>query len=299
MNSTELKSWLSLYFRAKFNKDEAQFSCPRCSHSRFYFNTTKLIGYCQKASCHFSPSLKDLISLVGHGPSESLVTDSKPIQNVLSEDQEIALPQGARKLVDLHKGQFISSYPIAVNKVKERGVSIEDQYRFNLHIGNSRVYIPVYFKEKLVSYVGRAIWWLPFPSAKRYEYPKGSKVNNYLFNWDEAKTWTQLTLVENTFNGIWLHSSCVTSNFGSHLSDRQISLISSGKSAQKGSIVLLWDEGAEHGAERAVRKLRGLGFDAAYIKIKGQPDDYKKEELLGFINEGHERAKEGKIFYES
>jgi len=285
----DIQSWLARYFRASFNKHEAQFPCPKCSHISFYFNyKTKLIGYCHRASCHYSPTLQDLIELVGHGPND-FFSERTPTKVIPSEPQEISFPEGARKLVELVDGKFHSDYEIAIQNIySTRFIPIELQYSFNLHIGNNKVYIPVYLNGKMINYVGRAIWWLGYNPVQRYEYAKGIKTTDFIFNWDNAKTWPNITLVENTFNAIWLHRENVTSNFGSHLSDKQINLLTQSKAGGKGSITLLWDEGAEVNAEKAVKKLRMRGLDAAYIKIKGQPDDHSKEELISLINKSHE-----------
>lgn len=289
----DLRGWLSRFFRASIVGQEALFSCPKCKHSRFYFNLSKRIGYCHHARCHYTPTLDDLIQIVGHGPSESFLTSSVISEPEDTGPEEIVLPEGTEELVRMENGQLVTNYPLAAAKVAERGVSPSDQYRFNLHIGNGKVYIPIYHEGKLYNYVGRTAWWLPFQSAKRYEYKKGVKTNNFIFNWDEAKTWKNLTLVENTFNAIWLNKFCATSNFGSHLSDKQIELISQGRASKTGSIVLLWDEGADRSAARAVRKLRKRGFDAAYVQISGQPDDHNEEYLEDIIETAHEKAKRG------
>ena len=157
-----------------------------------------------------------------------------------------------------------------------------------------RVYVPVYYKEKLVSYVGRDILGL---TPYRYKYPKGSKISEHFLGWDEAKLWNKLTLVENTFVSIWLRNylNCTT-NFGSHLSEKQIEKIKKMKHLE--SVAIMWDKGAEERAENACLKLACLGIPAAYARLKGQPDDYTLEEIIYIGNKTHERAKKGKFSYE-
>lgn len=294
----DILGWLARYFRADYNKGtgEAVFPCPQCQHPMFYFNVRKKLGYCHHDRCHWKCNLDDLIEKVGHGPEDALsgtfLPEPEPDVQV-----EVSFPEGAEKLVDMSVKigkKWIIPKPWACGEIeRKRGVTIDLQYQFDLHMDVERIYIPVYLEGKMVSYVGRRIWWMDYDyDALRYKYPTGNKVTNYLFNWDEAKTWKELTLVENTFNGIWLRDLQATSNFGSNLSDKQIQLIQSGRAR---SVVLLWDEGAGRSAEKAVTKLRAKGINASSVQITGQPDDHTKPRLEYLIQLGHENAKKRKL----
>jgi len=190
----------------------------------------------------------------------------------------------------LNKGQYHTKNQKVVEKVSERGVSIDNQFSFGLTSTEDRVYIPVYEEGKLVNYVGRLFWWLPFTSPQRYTYAKGVSTSDYFFNWDSASKWSELSLVENSFNAIWLHKFQCTTNFGSHLSQTQIDKI---LNSNIESIVLLFDEGADKSAEKAVNRLKEKGIPAVYVKIKGQPDNHPEEYIKGLIYEGHKLAKKG------
>lgn len=270
----DLPSWLARYFRAQtnFRSGESNFNCPKCGHSSFYFSIFKRIGYCHRDKCHWKPDLSDLIEIVGVAPEDALESSIQNFEYPTPSEEEISLPEGSQKLVERKAGRLVSRFPEAYERVAERGVKPESQHRFNLHIGNGRIYIPVYFQSKIVSYVGRACWWIN-SNLKRYEYPKGAKVTNYLFNWDEFNSYKEITLVENTFNSIWLSDNGVptTSTFGSNLSDLQGELIAR-SSIEK--VNILWDEGAEKSAWKASKKLRKLGVSAFPFSISGQPDDH-------------------------
>jgi hypothetical protein len=255
----------------------------------FYFNVKKQVGYCHHDKCHWKPTLKDLVDRVGHGPDDTL---GAQLPEPEPEPVEITLPEGAKRLIVRRDGNLWTDFPAAVGHIEfDRRITVEDQFRFALHVGNQRVYVPVYDDTKLVNYVGRAMWWLPYKPFLRYEYAKGVKTSNYLFNWSSAKTWNNLTLVENTFNAIAYKKECVTTNFGSHLSDKQINMITHGRAR---SVLLLWDEGADASAFKAAKKLRAAGVKADYAKINGQPDDHGLDYIHRVIAECHAAIAEGK-----
>jgi hypothetical protein len=134
-------------------------------------------------------------------------------------------------------------------------------------------------------------------TSLRYLYCPGVKTREYIFNWDNARHWKRLSLVENTFNAMWLRNYQYTTNFGSHMSEAQAQLIAA--SAVE-SVVLVWDENAEREAEKAVNLLQNkFGIPAAYVKISGQPDDHPKEMLLGILDQAHEVALTEKKVLES
>lgn len=180
---------------------------------------------------------------------------------------------------------------------RERRLFLQDILKWNIHFDptTNRIIVPVYEEGKLVQYVGRLLWGVRGTGAgdKRYKYASGASIGKYLLGWGEAKRWEKLTLVENTFNAIWLRDKLYCStNFGSHLSKEQIDKIE--KSKVK-SVVLLWDEGAEARAEKAVRQLHKRAINAVYLVIKGQPDDYRLEDLIEICNNAHEQTKGGKL----
>lgn len=278
----KLRDWLNKNFGiTSSQKEEVQFPCPKCQHPAFYFNLTKKVGYCHRASCHWKPGMKEINKYARFykapiSPTTDFLgePDPGPIRS------EISLPGSAQPLVYRDSGVLVSRYPDAVSEVAARGVTPENQYKFNLHISPQRIYIPVYSEGKIVNYVGRAFPWKR-DDIKRYSYATGVSTRAYLFNWDNAKSYPSLVLVENTFNAIWLSDHChASTNFGSDLSKEQINLITKSKVR---TVVFLWDEGAEWAAGRARERLAAKGIQSTYLKIKGQPDDYAIEWLLPWI----------------
>lgn len=288
-----LISWLDRNFFVR-NREGAEFCfpCPQCDHRAFYFNISKRVGYCHRASCGWKPSLEDLVEIVGYAPDD---TENNFFHDVPpdEEEEEIALPSNCLPLMGkTDNGQYQTNSISIMNDLYKRGVTHEEAFRWDIRIGTGRedrrIYVPVYDGAKLVHFVSRVSWSYERPNDLRYKYAVGSHPGKYLFGWAESAYWDTLTLVENTFNSIWLRKdlNCST-NFGSHLSKIQVRKIF--KSKVK-TVVLLWDEGAEDKAEKAVRDLHTTGVNACYCAIKGQPDDHPVADLLTWVQEARKIA---------
>ncbi len=288
---SSIVKWLSRCFQLDdLIRNEALIVCPRCKRPKLYFNVKKKIGHCHYDKCayHAQPVLlEDLIQIVGYGPEDDPGWVSWKNETTDSTSSKISLPEGAHALVELEAGIYKTRFPVANQAVMKRGVLSEDQYRFNLHFDGRYVYIPVYVDGRMVQYVGRAAWWFE-SRVPRYNYGEGYKISNLLFNWDTCKRWPKITCVENTFNAIAYRNELYSvSTFGSHLSDTQANLIA-GSAAE--SVALLWDEGADRGAAKAVRKLKKLGIPAAFGRMTGQPDDHPLEWLCEAAGKVHDAA---------
>lgn len=270
---------------------EVNFPCPQCQHSSFYFNVRKRRGYCHRDSCHWKPSLDNLISVALFSPERN----SGPVDYLEDTTEEsndpVTLPDGTKRVVDMENG--IANDPASLMALYKRKLTISDIVRFKLRSDYRRIYVPVYENGVLVQYVSRFInrgnppeKFFDVNIKPKYLYHPRSHINNYFLGWDECKYWEKLTLVENTFVSIWLRNvlNCTT-NFGSNLSDRQVQKIV--KSKVK-SVVLLWDWGAEESSERALKKLRRAGVPTQLVilsEAKPQPDDHCLEYLVERINE--------------
>lgn len=284
---SNVTKWLSRNFQLEDQiGSEALIVCPRCRRPKLYFNTKKKIGHCHYDKCAFHVQavlLETLVQIVGYGPEDDPGWVSWKNETTDSHQSKIVLPESAQALVELNEGRYETRFPRANQAVILRGVSSEDQYRFNFHFDGRYIYIPIYVEGRMVQYVGRAAWWYE-NKYHRYSYGEGYKINHLLFNWDVAKRWPKLTCVENTFNSIAyrekIHS---VSTFGSHLSDEQVHLI---VQSSADSVALLWDQGAEASAAKAVRKLKKHGIPAAFGKIAGQPDDHE----LGWVCDAAEQV---------
>lgn len=273
----DLGTWISENFSVqKIKGDEYLIVCPSCSKEKLYFNVRKGIGFCHYASCQLH--LEGITVWKLREYASSPVDFTKPsLQLEDRTDKEVSLPEEAKPLVELEDGEYRTKFPIAVTAVASRGVTVPDQYRFDLHFGGGRIWIPVYSEGTMVQYLGRSVWWTGQDNKLKYVYADGPKVGNYLFNYGEIRHRPYMTLVENTFNAIWLRDALnATSIFGSNLTDKQLELIKRSKAER---VNVLFDEDAIVKAEHAASKLGEAGIPAKVVEIRGQPDDYKLEEL--------------------
>jgi len=261
---------------------ELQTECPKCGHKSFYFNYKKNIGRCHSARCHYTPRLEDLIDRAGYSPDEW--GGYRGLEREETAPVEVVLP-GNRLLY--YQGKEKMTWDAgALEYVRNRGISDADIIRFRFTSDGYRVYVPINKDGELFNYVGRD---LTGQAEMKYLYCPGVKTSHTIFGWDECKLWDRLTLVENTFVSIWLRNSvqCST-NFGSSLSDEQLGML---KRSKIKSVALLWDEGAEKPAHKAVQMLSEVGIPACFVYMRGQPDDHGKEEICEIAEETHRLAR--------
>ena len=257
---------------------EKLIDCPACGHKKASINTAKNLAQCFRASCNWKAGPAKLIKLGLVSPLG--LQDIALQRNVESPIGPLTLPENSEPIVYKESGLFMTRHQAACEAVQLRGVSIEDQYRFQLHIDSQRVYVPIYIGGALVQYVGRSHWWYT-NEYQRYKYAKDISVTNYLFNWDECKNFPYLTIVENTFNAIRYRKLInSTSCFGSRLSKTQIQMIARSRCK---FCIILFDNGAEVKADLAVSELRDSGVNAVRLQIDGQPDDHADETLLSMV----------------
>jgi len=251
---------------------EVRTQCPKCGHSNFYFNINKQVGHCHSASCHWNPRLKDLIEHVGYGP-EKIGFYQPRIEKPVVE-AEIELPGGVLPVLFYDGPTLMTNNEAAYEYLKGRNIADKEILRFEIEAKGNRVYLSVREAGKLESYVSRSI------TTKGYLYPEGGRHSKTLLGWDESKYWSKITLVENSFVSLALRSEYCSTNFGSCLSVEQIEKV---KNSRVQQVIIMWDEGAEIAAEKAVLSLRSAGVRAIAVRIKGQPDDHSIEEIREFI----------------
>ena len=291
----KLVDWLHTFGVYSRAGDEYCITCPACKKPKLYFNVKKKIGHCHFDKCRLHIQPVTISKLREFHNLGNIDVSDIPSEDSQEEAREpISLPPDSRPLVYKEQGVIETEFPIASAAVSTRGVAPDLQYKYNLHFDGNRVYIPIYSKGELFSYVGRAAWWYANP-IPRYKYPLHTKVSHYLFNWDYFVNSEVLTLVENTFNSInYNHNTefSVSTNFGSHLSKEQINLILASKVRL---VCLLWDGGSEHSAAKACSKLRANGIDCIYglLPGKNQPDNYSVNEvntmIMNMISQGLKR----------
>ena len=289
-----LEQWLGKSFSiiGKSGR-EIQFPCPKCKHPSFFFNLDKKIGYCHRAGCHWKPRIKDLNRFT-RTQFGNLVTDEADLPAVPAV-VKIELPT-SEPLIIKQDGVLKTRFPSAVEGLAKRHLSGQILSRFNLHYDGTYIYVPVYYEGKLVNYVGRRAFHLDkeleAAGIPKYQYCTGAKTQHYLFNWDQVRLQDKVTFTENTFNAMWLTDTLWGStNFGSSLSRTQMELI---RFSRIQSVVLLWDEGAELRAGKAIQSLNKLGINACAVWLKGQPDSHSFEQLGEWVTKAHQYAILGK-----
>ena len=270
---------------------ELQTNCPECGYSNFFFNLHKLVGFCHRARClyhHTPPTLEDLEERAGFGPNDfgGYRIDRIGVDEDYPPRNEPTIEMPGELVIQPIGGELQTKYPEVVEYLHRRHLSTHDIVRFKLTYDGIRVYVPVYQGEDLINFVGRD---LSGHEKKKYLYSPGSKTSEWLFGWDESKDWERLTLVENTFVSISFRNliQCTT-NFGSSLSDAQVTLISKSNNI---TVAILWDENTHRAANKAVRKLYDHGVRACYALIPGQPDDHDREEIVKIAERCHQEAK--------
>jgi hypothetical protein len=284
----ELVQWLEDHFKiVAIRFPEVALQCPRCGHTAFYFNVKKRVGWCHRASCGWAPTLDELES---YAPAAYLGPEDND-DEVLPKAQAlepVRLPSGSRPIVSEIKpnGAYIEDMH-AFDYLQSRGIGYMEAWEAKLHSTLDRIVVPVFERGALLSWVGRHFRGMAHPV--RWTGPKGARHNETLYRWDVFQHVKELTLVENTLVSLSLG---VAASFGSHLTDPQIQKIITGSAK---SVVLLWDEGAEERAEKAVRRLRAGGVPAGYVRISGQPDDHPKSEMQQTVRTAHEQVREGAV----
>lgn len=271
MANTNVANWFNKAFGVKRRRgDELNTFCPQCGHKDFHFNIKSLVGFCHRAHCHWSPTIEELIDLAGYGPDEIAYMPDRP-----EEKRDVVVTLPGHKLCFYSMGQLMTNSQEALDYLLKRGMTIEDIIRWNITFDGIRVYVPVMKEGILYNYVGRDITGT---QERKYLYCAGVKTSHWIFGWDECKNWDHITLVENTFNSIVYRNEInCTTNFGSYLSDIQISLI---KSSKIKTVCLMWDEGTHKNAEKMVKRLRYNGISSCYCWMPGQPDDHPKEQII-------------------
>lgn len=267
--------------------DEVLSTCPECGSDKFYFNIKKQIGICHKASCNFTPTLYDLIEIVGFPPGSDGVYDKEEEQ----EKELLPLILPGWPVAQMINGQLMTTNPVALEYLRGRGLSDVIIMNWRITCDGQRIYVPIYNNGELVNYNSRV---LPGIDGRKYLYAKGRSTGKYILGWAECQDWQRLSLIENTFVSLSYRNDlhCSTT-FGSNVSNIQADLIGGSKIRM---VAVLWDEGAEKKADAAVNKLRDRGVKAAYWKINGQPDDYPKDKVINWGEKVFQAAKNGQRY---
>lgn len=118
-----------------------------------------------------------------------------------------------------------SAYNYIIGRLK-----FETIKRFNLYYCKrgyykDRIIVPIYYKEKLVSFISRSV---NPDEDKRYLNPIDHIMSNYLFNYDAIQKNSDVLICESSFDcmsAVEKGYESTVSTFGAHISDKQKELI--------------------------------------------------------------------------
>lgn len=272
--------------------DEVQTDCPMCGGNKLYFNVQKCVGVCHSASCewHEKVLLKDLIGIVGFAPDQGGDWEGP-------EKREAARPDGLPgwPVLSQQLNELLTTNQGALDYLRSREIDDMVTLNWGLTCDGERIYVPILDVDGvLVNYNSRLLPGYGGDDGRKYLYYPGAKTGHFILGWAECRDWEDLALVENTFVSLaYRNRMHCTTTFGSNVSDVQADAI-----AESGvrRIALLWDENAEGGADRALRKFDDRGVRAAYWKILGQPDDYPIDWVAEKCDQVKACADEGDYF---
>ena len=302
--------------------DEWQLDCPECGDTgkfNLWFNVKKNKGTCYKCHYAFRPitlvqSLEDCsfqaaVKIVKELTSPSYFSveglkrrvrealDSAHEEVVQMEElPEMVLPEdfiSAKSVINAQKWppylmQRIGSH----STVLRHGLGwCEDGYY------KHRLIIPIRLDGRLVSFIARAMWKpckhckgdgcdvCNHTKYKAYLYPKGTKTGHLLFNYDAAKEYEHVVLVEGAFDAIRVGVRGMAV-LGSNLSDTQLQLLLASRASE---VTLIFDPDAAgaRATESSLNKLRPFFRRLRVVKLPGghDPDFFIREELWRIIRE--------------
>jgi len=177
--------------------------CPGCGDTHhFYFNVRKGLGYCFK--CGFAANIFQLKKRF----KREVIEDREPVKES-APTFKISLPSMVRNadLINYMQSRFV---PLKRIRDYQIGLCTRGLYR-------DRVIIPVCECGRIAGFVARSV-----NGAKRkYLYPKGFKVKQFLFNYENVAPEREIILVEGVFD-VLRHPYQTLALFGKTISKVQI-----------------------------------------------------------------------------
>lgn len=233
----------------KYKTDEWLFPCPKCkkaNRENLHINLKTGIYHC--FHCDYSGKLKTKYSLAN-----------------LQEKSEINIAKGSSE-VYLRPFNKQALTPEQIFALHKRGLSDED-IRYYQISGGKRIQIP----NRVIGNFSDMIcaWeWRKDRVTKynpKYLYSEGVEKSQVLFNIQNIKENSDITLCEGIFNAITAGRNAVAS-YGCSLSDRQLALL---LSAKPKSITIAYDSDApgQKGALKALDMLRKTRYSGKVYYI--------------------------------
>lgn len=290
--------------------------CPTCGRSTLWINPDKSVCICYRGC--FKGHLDELVSVVERCSlknAKKLLEEEgarsvddlrdrfdklRPIHERVSVFQE--LPAEFQPCFDgrlYHVPEYLDHREFDDDTLRRHGIgfALEGRY-FN------RVIIPIHcagnrtFQARIMGKPSNFSWrdktTGKIREPQKYLSPRGAKMGNHLYWYDNTPARSHLIMVEGMFDQIRLTSLGFYSsaNFGKRMTDRQISLLSKLKPKK---ITFLYDDGAvsdAHGdAWRTKQRLRHVPIFVAELNAGEDPDSVGLKGGRRAINEVLNKSK--------
>lgn len=168
----------------------------------------------------------------------------------------------------------------------KRGIDIIKARRYGLGFCTTgyfanRLVVPVSQHGKQLFFVARWMETKPPAGVKKTLYPKGSRPNRVLFNYDRAKDGERIVIVEDVFSAMHVGKHAVAS-FGTQFSQYQLELLMR-TAAQE--IVLMWDRDAITKAYELAKRLAEF-WRVSVVELPDirDPDEFPRKELAAMMS---------------
>jgi len=273
--------------------EEVRINCLHCEDSKYhlYVNPSKGVFHCFK--CGWSGGLKKLLYEVKQvyktdiNCEESNNIEEYHIENeVKNKIIACKLPSGYFKLAT-EKGRNKEK---ALQYLFDRGIDLETIEKYEIgycNMGNfgGRIIFPIYYHDKLMSYIGRDILGR-LPKVLNPPIWEADPPSRYLYNFDNAVFFPRLVITEGVFDCLTLQTidayTCAVASFGKKLTSAQIDLILAEKFEE---IIFAWDGDA---VKEAI-KYSHIFYPIFNVKIANfpvgeDPNSLGKKKATEFIN---------------
>lgn len=268
--------FLGSYGAIEYNDDNMTMECPSCHKAKNHFlvsiNPDKPVFNCFR--CGYKGGwAKLIVKLKGIGFDEAneLVKDSHSYKKREKKNES---------LTPIPLPPFSPFTTEAIEYLNKRGINDSDIEQYGMYYCSTgeffnRIIIPIYYNNRQITFLGRAI----SKSFIRYRGPKGSPLGRLLFNYDAIPKKTEkMVLVEGIFDAIRLARLGwpVVATFGKKISEFQIDLI---RNKNPHEVVIYWDSDASKEIKSAFLMLQKHFNTSMALIEEGDPDTYSNPEL--------------------
>lgn len=275
-------TWRLLSSRfVKNSGDENIFYCPVCdlndTSGHFYANIRTGMYHC------FKCGTKGRLPL----PQKSSKLKAKRKPRLAQERKsEVSLPYGTIRMRFLTPSLYddlLEINPDLKRFFQKKKITYEIAQKYDLGFCptgrlKNRIILPIYFEKRVVGWQARAMYKFAKDfQGRKYQTPKSFQINHYLYNWDEAKEYPVIVVVEGPFDVFTVGPNAVAT-FGTSISAEQVRLLSNLKARK----ILMWDYDARIKAWKTAQRLP-FTLDLALVPHLG-PSALSSQEITSVIS---------------